>query len=31
MGYHLRPETQLADLARCAFRFDPKDASGCPR
>ncbi|ALK96769.1 (2Fe-2S)-binding protein [Massilia sp. WF1] len=24
MGYHLRPETQLADLARCAFRFDPE-------
>ncbi|MCI4592415.1 FAD-dependent oxidoreductase [Sphingobium sp. BYY-5] len=23
MGYHLRPETQLADLARCAFSFDP--------
>jgi NADPH-dependent 2,4-dienoyl-CoA reductase/sulfur reductase-like enzyme len=22
MGYHLRPETQLADLARCTFRFD---------
>ncbi|GJI90894.1 FAD/NAD(P)-dependent oxidoreductase [Duganella hordei] len=22
MGYHLRPETQLADLARCEFRFD---------
>ena len=22
MGYHLRPETQLADLARCVFRFD---------
>jgi NADPH-dependent 2,4-dienoyl-CoA reductase/sulfur reductase-like enzyme len=22
MGYHLRPETQLADLARCDFRFD---------
>jgi NADPH-dependent 2,4-dienoyl-CoA reductase/sulfur reductase-like enzyme len=22
MGYHLRPETQLADLARCAFAFD---------
>ncbi|WP_395400887.1 FAD-dependent oxidoreductase [Pseudoduganella sp. UC29_106] len=22
IGYHLRPETQLADLARCAFRFD---------
>jgi len=25
MGYHLRAETQLADLARCDFRFD--DAS----
>lgn len=22
MGYHLRPETQLADLAGCEFRFD---------
>ncbi len=22
LGYHLRPETQLADLARCAFHFD---------
>lgn len=22
MGHHLRPETQLADLARCAFTFD---------
>ena len=22
MGYHLRPETQLADLARCELRFD---------
>jgi len=22
MGWHLRPETQLADLARCEFRFD---------
>jgi len=22
MGYHLRPETQLADLARCEFYFD---------
>lgn len=22
MGYHLRPETQLADLARCSFAFD---------
>jgi NADPH-dependent 2,4-dienoyl-CoA reductase/sulfur reductase-like enzyme len=24
LGYHLRPETQLADLARCAFEFDTK-------
>ncbi|MFT3968410.1 MAG: FAD/NAD(P)-binding oxidoreductase [Sphingobium sp.] len=23
MGHHLRPETQLADLARCDFAFDP--------
>jgi NADPH-dependent 2,4-dienoyl-CoA reductase/sulfur reductase-like enzyme len=23
LGYHLRPEAQLADLARCEFRFDP--------
>jgi NADPH-dependent 2,4-dienoyl-CoA reductase/sulfur reductase-like enzyme len=23
IGYHLRSETQLADLARCNFRFDP--------
>jgi len=22
LGHHLRPETQLADLARCEFRFD---------
>lgn len=22
MGHHLRPESQLADLARCEFRFD---------
>lgn len=22
MGYHLRPETQLADLAKCRFQFD---------
>ena len=22
LGYHLRAETQLADLARCAFKFD---------
>jgi len=26
LGYHLRPETQLADLAGCAFAFD--EASG---
>jgi len=24
LGYHLRPETQLADLARCGFRFDAR-------
>jgi NADPH-dependent 2,4-dienoyl-CoA reductase/sulfur reductase-like enzyme len=23
LGYHLRPETQLADLARCEFQFQP--------
>lgn len=23
MGWHLRPETQIADLARCDFAFDP--------
>jgi NADPH-dependent 2,4-dienoyl-CoA reductase/sulfur reductase-like enzyme len=23
MGWHLRPETQIADLARCNFAFDP--------
>jgi NADPH-dependent 2,4-dienoyl-CoA reductase/sulfur reductase-like enzyme len=23
MGHHLRPETQLADLALCSFQFDP--------
>jgi NADPH-dependent 2,4-dienoyl-CoA reductase/sulfur reductase-like enzyme len=22
LGFHLRPETQLADIARCEFRFD---------
>ena len=22
LGYHLKPETQLADLAGCAFAFD---------
>jgi len=30
MGYHLRPETQLADLARCAFRFDPDTRQWLP-
>ena len=24
LGYHLRPETQLADLARCDFEYDAK-------
>lgn len=24
VGYHLRPETQLADLAKCAFDFEPE-------
>ncbi|MCS0632492.1 FAD-dependent oxidoreductase [Telluria mixta] len=30
MGYHLRPETQLADLARCAFRFDQETHQWLP-
>jgi NADPH-dependent 2,4-dienoyl-CoA reductase/sulfur reductase-like enzyme len=30
MGYHLRPETQLADLARCAFRFDEETRQWLP-
>ncbi len=30
LGYHLRPETQLADLARCAFRFDPEGRQWLP-
>jgi NADPH-dependent 2,4-dienoyl-CoA reductase/sulfur reductase-like enzyme len=30
MGYHLRPETQLADLARCAFRFDDETRQWLP-
>lgn len=30
MGYHLRPETQLADLARCAFRFDTETRQWLP-
>jgi len=31
LGYHLRPETQLADLARCAFRFDTLTRQWLPR
>ena len=30
MGYHLRPETQLADLARCSFRFDAETRQWLP-
>ena len=30
MGYHLRPETQLADLARCEFEYDPKTRQWLP-
>ena len=30
LGYHLRPETQLADLARCAFSFDPDSRQWLP-
>jgi NADPH-dependent 2,4-dienoyl-CoA reductase/sulfur reductase-like enzyme len=30
MGYHLRPETQLADLAHCAFRFDTETRQWLP-
>lgn len=31
MGYHLRPETQLADLARCEFRFDAASRQWFPQ
>jgi len=31
LGYHLRPETQLADLARCEFAFDPLTRQWLPR
>jgi NADPH-dependent 2,4-dienoyl-CoA reductase/sulfur reductase-like enzyme len=31
LGYHLRPETQLADLARCEFRFDPLTRQWLPQ
>jgi len=30
MGYHLRPETQLADLAHCSFRFDAETRQWLP-
>ena len=31
LGYHLRPETQLADLARCEFRFDTQSRQWLPQ
>lgn len=31
LGYHLRPETQLADLARCEFHFDSPTRQWLPR
>lgn len=31
LGYHLRPETQLADLARCEFRFDASSRQWLPQ
>jgi NADPH-dependent 2,4-dienoyl-CoA reductase/sulfur reductase-like enzyme len=31
LGYHLRAETQLADLARCEFRFDHTTRQWLPR
>ena len=31
LGYHLRPETQLADLARCDFAFDAATRQFRPR
>jgi NADPH-dependent 2,4-dienoyl-CoA reductase/sulfur reductase-like enzyme len=30
LGYHLRPESQLADLAGCEFRFDPHTRQWLP-
>lgn len=30
LGYHLRPETQLADLARCEFRYDAETRQWLP-
>jgi NADPH-dependent 2,4-dienoyl-CoA reductase/sulfur reductase-like enzyme len=31
LGYHLRPEAQLADLARCEFRFDADTRQWLPQ
>lgn len=31
LGYHLRAESQLADLARCEFRFDEESRQWLPR
>ncbi len=31
LGYHLRPETQLADLAYCEFAFEPVSRQWLPR
>lgn len=31
LGYHLRPETQLADLARCEFQFDVPSRQWLPK
>jgi NADPH-dependent 2,4-dienoyl-CoA reductase/sulfur reductase-like enzyme len=31
LGYHLRPETQLADLARCGFHFDTVTRQWLPK
>ena len=31
LGYHLRPETQLADLARCEFHFDARTRQWLPQ
>lgn len=31
MGWHLRAETQLADLARCEFAFEPQSRQWLPR
>jgi len=31
LGYHLRPETQLADLAKCVFGFNPETRQWQPQ